>query len=141
MVRPPISQTLADDTSRRDFRAVHVAEPKGYAIGIPEIEFCDVAVQVLFGTMLIDALHPALEHTIETLNRISVDRPASVFAFAVRHVVVFGEMLTQMRILASLIGHDVRNAVHVRFDDRQQVGGGGSFDVERARTLTTRPTS
>ena len=63
-----------------------------------------------------------------------MDRAAPVFTLAVSDVIMFGEMLAHMRVLASFIGHDVRATAHMRLDDRQQIGSGGSFNVERART-------
>jgi hypothetical protein len=58
---------------------VTLINAKGNAVGIPEIEFAQVSVQMLFGAMLIDALHAALEDGIETFNRVRVDLAANVF--------------------------------------------------------------
>jgi hypothetical protein len=40
---------------------------------MPKIEFRDIAVQVLFAAMLIDAFHAALEHRIVALRRVDAD--------------------------------------------------------------------
>jgi hypothetical protein len=62
LVTPPIRQTLASrilDGKRSPFPIVHA---EGDAVRIPEIEFAQIAVQVLLGTVLIDAFHAALEN-------------------------------------------------------------------------------
>ena len=78
-------------------------------------------MQVLFGTVLVDAFHPALEHRIVAFDGIGMHDPANVFPGAVARGVMFGEVLVQLRILAGFIGHDVGAGRNVRLDDWQQV--------------------
>src|SRR5258705_5517913 len=52
-----ISQPLADDAFDRTFGAFYVIYAQPNAIAIAEVVFREIAVQVLFAAMLVDALH------------------------------------------------------------------------------------
>src|SRR5262249_17445344 len=51
-------------------RSARVIHATGHAIAVPEIEFREIAMQVLLFAVLVDALHAALEGRIEALNRV-----------------------------------------------------------------------
>lgn len=46
---------------------------------VTEIEFRKIAVQVLFGTVLIDATHTSLEDREHVLNGVGVDNATGIF--------------------------------------------------------------
>ena len=58
-MRLMIGEALTLTTSHRSDRALMSAILRGV---VSEIKFREVAVQVLFAAVLIDAAHPALEH-------------------------------------------------------------------------------
>lgn len=60
-MRSSISQALADDASRQSLGAHGVTDVQGNAVVVAEIEFREVAVQVIFGAVLIGAAHTAFE--------------------------------------------------------------------------------
>lgn len=55
---------------------------------------------VLLGTALTHALHTALEDAEQTINRVDVDRAATVLTLAVTHHPVGCELLAQVDVLA-----------------------------------------
>src|ERR1019366_7541794 len=61
-----------------------------------------------------------------------------VFASAMHNEIVFGEVLSKVRILPSFIGHHMAAAVDVRPDDWQQNSGSGAGDVEGSRAAAFR---
>jgi len=61
LVRLPVHQPLAFDAADRRNGAVGIADAKRNAVIVAEIELGKVAVQMLLGTVLIDATHAALE--------------------------------------------------------------------------------
>jgi hypothetical protein len=73
LVRPPVGQALALDASRSDLSAHQIIVPKFDAVAVAEIEFRQIAVQVLFLAVLVDALHSALEDRIVAFDRVGVD--------------------------------------------------------------------
>jgi hypothetical protein len=61
LMRPSVCQALAFCTLRNQARAFKVTNAKTDAVIVTEIEFREITVQMLFGTMLIYAAHTALE--------------------------------------------------------------------------------
>jgi hypothetical protein len=59
--------------AQREFSARHIIYAELRAIGIAEIKLGEIAVQVTFATMLIDALHAALEDAEITFNRVRMN--------------------------------------------------------------------
>ena len=59
-----IGEALPNDAFNCSFGALYVIYAKPDAIGIAEIEFCNVTVKVLFRAVLIEAFHAALENRI-----------------------------------------------------------------------------
>ena len=57
-----IGEALALTTFYRSNGAVRVIVPKRDAIIITEVKLCKIAMQMLFGAMLIDAAHATLEN-------------------------------------------------------------------------------
>lgn len=69
-----ISEALADDPAEGFDGALGIVDPVGGAVGIPEIEFGQIAMKMLVATMLIDALHAPLENREITFDGIGMDR-------------------------------------------------------------------
>ncbi len=84
--RLSISQTLARDALQCLLSAFRVVNAKRDAVRIAEIELGQIAVQVLFGTVLLDARHAALEDRVVAFHRVGVD-------------------FARLPILAALMGH------------------------------------
>lgn len=61
-VRPSIGEALSGDVGSQFFGAILVADAERYAVVVAEIELCEIAVQVLLGTMLVRPAHAAFEH-------------------------------------------------------------------------------
>ena len=88
---------------------------------------------MLFGTMLIDALHPALENAEEAFNGVGVDRTAPVFANAMPHEVMLGEIAGEKLVLPGFVGHHDCAAVNVSLQDRHNVLGLQALDHHASR--------
>src|SRR2546430_362658 len=74
LVRPSISEALADDAFRREFGALEVGITERGARVVTEVELGKVTVQVLFLAMLIDGAHSALEDRKVAFDRVGGDR-------------------------------------------------------------------
>ena len=72
-----IFQSFTDHAFQDRYGSPFVVYPIGNPIVVPELEFGRVAVQVLLGAMLVDALHAPLEDREVALNRVRVDRAAT----------------------------------------------------------------
>src|SRR5207248_11749774 len=124
--RPPRSTLFPYTTLFRS------SEPD--TIGIAEIELRQVAVQVLLGAMLINALHAALEDRIEAFDGIGMNGALAlvpdVFLIGVTNGVMTGKFLAYATIQGSLIGHDLGFARDVLTDDRHDIRDGGALNME-----------
>ena len=56
-----VGEALADDALQQRVGAVAVIAAKSLTVGVAEVKFSQIAVQVLLLAVLVDALHPALE--------------------------------------------------------------------------------
>ena len=54
------------------------------------------------------------------------------------HEIVFGEMLVKVCVLTSFVGHDMGTGLHIRLDDRHQVGRLGPVHMEGTGAATVR---
>ena len=68
-----ISEPLADRTPQREIGACHIIYAEPHPIGIAEVEFREVPVQMLLCAMLIDAFHATFEHAEIAFDSIGVD--------------------------------------------------------------------
>ena len=68
-----VSQPLANDALQHPVGAGDIVNAKADPVVAPEIELCDVAVQMPLGAMLVDALHAPLEHAVEAFGGVGVD--------------------------------------------------------------------
>ena len=74
-----ISQALADDPGKSALGTLNILAPQLDAVIIPEIEFREIAVKVLFAAMLVDVLHAALEKTKVAFGGINMNVVAGIF--------------------------------------------------------------
>lgn len=133
----PECQALADDPAQRAIRPCRVIHAQLDPVAVAEIELGHVAVQVLLRAVLVNALHAALEHAVEPLNRVRVRQAPHILARAMTGEIVGGEQLAEGVVLACLIRHHLGGRMDVRLDDRQEIGRTGALDVEGpGRTAT-----
>ena len=144
-----IGQSLANCALNRTGGALHVIYALPDAIAIPEIELAQVAVQVLLGAMLVDALHAALEDRIVALNSVGGDSGgfddgvairaflvgdfvpvADVLLFAVVHSVVAGKVLADFGINVGFVRHETTFALDILADDRGDLRNGRAVNME-----------
>ena len=76
-------KALAHGTFQDQSRAVAFVEADCDAMAVAEIEFRQIAVQVLFGAVLINALHAALEDPIVAFDRVGMGDSADILIGAV----------------------------------------------------------
>src|ERR1700687_4927733 len=91
------------------------------AIIIPELELCNVKMQVLFADVVEGADDTALEDAPEALNRLSVDRADNVLMLGMVNGAVV-EFLAQVIIADPLIGTEQANLVRHGFVDESLQG-------------------
>jgi hypothetical protein len=97
-VTPPIGQTLTSSALNREGAPFGIVHAQGNAVRISEIELAQIAVQVLLGAMLIDALHASLEDRIVAFNRVGGDIAANVLIGAVGDGLVAFELAADFLI-------------------------------------------
>lgn len=97
---------------------------------VAKIELCNVAVKVLLGAMLIDALHATLENAVVALKGVRVGIAPDVLARAMRDELMLHEIPAEMGVLAGLVRHDGGLFGDVGTDDRHEMGGRRTIDVE-----------
>src|SRR5579863_1555426 len=98
-------------------------------------------MQMLLGTVLIDALHPALEDAVEAFNRVDADRLArpairvSPFVARVVNSVMMRKLVAELAVLYCFVRHHMRLFGDVRLDDRDHVLFACAIDMEGANLL------
>src|SRR3546814_10499498 len=98
-----IRQTLTDDTYHRNVGSLAIIHAVRDPVVIPELIFRQIAMQMLFTAMLIDALHAAFEDTEIAFDGVAVDRAVGeidILARAVRRGAVTSEMQLHVAIAA-----------------------------------------
>lgn len=73
-----IGETLTLGTLQGNERPNVIVNAHGNAVALAEVKFRQIAVQMVFGAMLIDALHAALEDREIAFNGVGVDVAANV---------------------------------------------------------------
>ena len=127
-----IAQSLANDTLQRHFCASAITESQPCAQIIPEIEFCKVAVQVLLRTVLVHALHAALENAEIALNRVAVDVATHILALTMAGEFMAGKVLVKFAVLPGFIGHHGGLLGNIGLQDGHKLGGAGVVHMEGA---------
>jgi hypothetical protein len=67
-----VSKAFPDDIFDGERGAGHIINPESRAVGVMEIEFSEVAFQVGFAHMLIDAINPTLKDREVAFDAISI---------------------------------------------------------------------
>jgi hypothetical protein len=132
-----ISQPLPFDANQGAVGARNVVNAKANTIGVSEIELCEIAVQVLLATVLIDALQAALKDAVVTLNGISVNLvaiPVSVAVFAAMMVnsAMLGKFIAKFGIAIGFVGHHFAFAGDIGSDNWDNFVFGSALNMERA---------
>jgi hypothetical protein len=96
----PIRQSFAFATTNSKDSTFSIGN---FASVIPELKFRHIAVQILFRTALINALHPAFENSEIVFRRISVHVVTGVFARAVADGFMRGKVLIGSKVKAAFI--------------------------------------
>ena len=117
--------------------ALGIFDAKARAVAIAEIELGEIAMQVSFAAMLIDALHAALEDREEAFDGVGVNVAANVLASGVAHECVSSELGTELGIEAAFVGVQGALARDVANHDVADVGNGGTVNVERLGATAT----
>ncbi len=107
------------------------------AIIVAEVELSRIAVQVLFTSVLVDALHPALEYGESALARGGVDVAAYVIVGPVLHGAMLCKLAADPNLVRSLICHEAGFDGDVLAEERRGVEGlRSSTTRERARPVS-----
>src|SRR5580693_2082186 len=145
VVRRRIGEALAHDPFYGAGGTLNVIYAKPHAIGIPEIELREIAVQMLFLAVLVHAFHAALEDRIVAFDGVGMDRfdvqpvgfvdpslMANVLILAVSDGAVSGKFVANIVVVLCLIGHHGSFARNVFANDRHDVGDRRTVDMEAA---------
>jgi hypothetical protein len=114
---------------RSPFPIVHA---QGDTVGISEIEFAQIAVQVLLGAMLIDAFHAAFKDRIVAFNGVGGDVTANVLFNGVSDGLM-ARLLAANFFVDFLISHEAAFAADVFANNRRNVGNRRAVDMEASR--------
>jgi hypothetical protein len=131
-----IGKPLANDTHKSALGALDIIYAEPDAIAIAEIKFAQIAMQMLFAAMLIDAFHATFEHAVEILDGVGMNRPAHIFIRFVTDALMAREMIAELGIMTAFVGHHRGFFRNVGLDDRDYIGRAGSLDMERANLPT-----
>src|ERR1700685_519533 len=113
-----ICQALSDDALERVRGTLRIFDAKPRTIVVAEIKLRDVAMQVLFAAMLVDALHAALEDAVVAFERVHVHIAVDVFALVVVDLLMLGNTETAaIFVVSRRIRHQPAFLVHVATDD------------------------
>lgn len=113
-----VGEALADHTAKDQVCALSVLDTSCRAVGVAEVIFRQIAVQVLLAAMLVDAPHPALEDAEVAFDGVGVDGAAHVLARAVVHALMVGNVERDEAIDGAFVGHDASFAADVGGDNR-----------------------
>ena len=100
-----IRETLALYTQESLRRTFSIGHAKLGAIVVTEIKFRQIALQMGFADVVIDAIDATLENREVTFDRIAVRVVADVFTIAMVNHLVTGEFLANAHVTASGIRH------------------------------------
>src|SRR5579862_4668952 len=107
-VSPPICQSLAADAFERIGCAFCIFNTARGTVVIAEIEFRQIAVQMITAAMLVRAIHAALEHTKKVLNRVGVPLAAYVLMLRMVYGLMVSKLFRYLAIQTRVIGHQHR---------------------------------
>lgn len=85
-----------------------------------------------FTAMLINTGHASLEHAVKAFNSVGVHRAAHIFIRFVTDALMAYEVIPELAIMATFVGHHRGFFRNIGLDDRDYFGYAGSLDMERA---------
>ena len=103
MISHSISGPLSDDALQGAIGTRSIINSKFDAVRISEIKFGKVAVA--FATVLIYALHAALEDAVIAFNGIRVDIAAHIFIGLVANALMTRKVSAKRELVATFVGH------------------------------------
>ena len=103
-MRLPIHQALAFCAFHGSNGAVNVAAAERNAVIVAEVKFREITMKMLFLTVLVNALHSALENRERAFNRIGVNVASHIFACEWRHRLMRGKIRYGVAIEAAFVG-------------------------------------
>jgi hypothetical protein len=107
-----VRNALASDSLRPFGGAGSIIKAVGDPVVISELEFSQIAMQVLFAAMLVNALHAALEDAEIAFHGVAVDRwviVIDVLPGAMRRGAVAGEVIGNLGICVEDCGDTLLN--------------------------------
>lgn len=131
--RLAVGEPLTDDTTDQTFGALFIINAERSPIVVAEIEFGGVAVQVLLIAMLIDALHPALEHRKEPFNGVRVHIAPAPFVPPVVDGFMRSKLAANPPVVARLIGYQGAAKISILHDDAPNAVGVDALNLDRSR--------
>jgi hypothetical protein len=127
-----VGKSFAHDAADSALGPLNIVDTQSDAVAIPEVEFGEVTVKVLFAHVLIDAVDSALQDREITFCGISRGIPPNVFLLCMVDGAVTGEPFASLPINAALVSAQVRSNVDFGFKDGPQVRCVHFGDVPRA---------
>jgi hypothetical protein len=137
VISPPIGETLPDNPLERFSGALAILNPKRRALVVSEIEFGQIALQVLLADVVIRPRNAALKDREVAFDRIGVGIAPDVFADTVVDRLMAGEIRPENTVLPLAISHKRRASVKLRGQDRAQGRGRHFRDMVRADLAAT----
>src|SRR5882762_3064679 len=138
-MRLSIGQPAADCTFDRPFGALGIINAKGDPVGIPEIILAQITRQMLFGTVLVNPDHAALEDAEIAFNGVGRDllpAPsfANVFFGSMIDGFVFGELAARCHVSIEFVGMQRALARGIGDENGPQSGAGQIVDLDGTGT-------
>ena len=83
----------------------HVIDTKRDAVRVAEIEFAQIAVQMLFVAVLINAFHATLENAVKPFDCVGMDNATAIFFCAMIHAFMSGKLAADCLVMAPFVSH------------------------------------
>lgn len=112
-----IGEPLADDAGQDLIGAALIVHAQRHTMIVPEIELRKIAMQVLFGAMLISAAHAALENREVAFDSVGVDFAANVLTLAMIDRVMLGDLIQQASVNPAFVGMNAGLLIEVPVHD------------------------
>lgn len=127
-----IGEPLTYDTTDRTFGALNIINAEPGPVVVAEIEFCEIAMQVLLTNVLVGSINAALEDREKVFCGVGRCIAANLFLLGVSDGAVTGKLFSRFPIDAALIGAQVRSLVDAGFQAGPEVSGIHFRDMLRA---------
>src|ERR1700683_1954491 len=128
VVSLPIGEPLSDNSFHRSRGALHVIYAKPNAVAIAEIELRQIAVQVLFLAVLINALHAALKDREVAFDRVGMHDATNVFVGRVSDGLVLPIFVAKLGVAGRFVAHDERFLGDIGLDNWKQLLAAHAFN-------------